>query len=132
MPTSSMATARVLASILLGYASTILGFWMAGYFAFASYYFLTRNLVATGGQSWRVFIFAVTRPSSVAFGLWWIGLVAVLGGVAYRLVPRERRGERATLAGSAGRLAVLALAGVGVDALIVAGLLGYRLYRLFD
>ncbi len=120
-----------LVSLACGFASVILGYWMAGYFCLALHYFLTSAPIVRGGQSWRVFIFQITKLQPVAFMVGWIGVAAATGAFGYWLVRRRRLDGRASLAASAARLAIAGLVGVGLDMLILAGMLGYRLYRLF-
>jgi hypothetical protein len=130
MPVLSRNYAVVLASLLLGLMSVLMGFWMLGYFGVAFTHLLTADPNSLGGRSWRVFVFEVTRSEPLAVMVGWLGLAAAAGGFGYGLVRHAHRDTRASLSASAIRLSLCGLLGVALGSLLLVGMLGYRLYRM--
>jgi hypothetical protein len=116
-------------SLLLGIASVILGFALlahAGYIA-AYFGFLKDDL--NPSNTWRRLVHEVTKPVPMAYLVGWVGLAALLGGLGLWLARRGRgEGGRLSLAASAARFSILGLVGAGLDAAILAVLLGCRWY----
>jgi hypothetical protein len=124
---NAKTVARRVVALLLGIASVLLGFLLLGAVALFSAIISFTEFTRHSGQSWRGFVFVVTRPDQLGIVLAWIGLAALLGGVGLWLVRDERRAGRAvSLGASAARFCLGGLAGSALDALLIASFLAYR------
>ena len=118
---------RRIASLILGIASAILSFWMLGFFLLDSAIIHFTPFTQHTGQSWRSFVFVLTRPDQIVYCLGCLGIAAILGVSGLWLVRGEPRGRRAvTVGASAGRFCRGGLLGVALDVAVILGLFAYR------
>jgi hypothetical protein len=119
--------AVTLGSMLSSLASIVLGFWMLGYFALAWCYFSFLGWTKITGQTWRGFVFEVTRPLPFAILIGVVALAAALGGLGYWPNRRSRAAGLSTSFGAAIlRFSLLGLSGAAADAAVLAILLIQR------
>ena len=120
-------------ALLMGIGSILMGFLIAGNFGFGVvYYVWLDDRSGMMGSSWRTVVFQLTKPWPMTALIAWVTVAWMLGYAGYRLGKAGREpARRASLAATAARFSAWGLAGCGLDAAILAGLLVYRWDRWY-
>jgi hypothetical protein len=83
---------RILAclSLLLGIASVIMGFALLTHAGYVAAYFGLLKDDINPSNTWRGFVYEITKPGPMAYLVGWVGLAALLGGLGLWLARRGR------------------------------------------
>ena len=122
MSAVTKATVLGVSGYLAAVVSVTLAYW---FLAFEVFVYFLYNFGPPMPQTWRGAVFELTKPFPATLITVCIVSAAMAGGFGYWAALRSRREGASRLAASAAWLARAGLAGVAMDAIIVAAMVAY-------